>query len=198
MDAVSDGLNALAHAETNEYDGLILDIAMPGLDGLTVLKRARERGVSTPALFLTAKTEIEQRVEGLDAGADDYLAKPFAAAELLARVRAMLRRKGNYVPDLLTVGELRLNRSAYELSYRGKRQSLSGKEFQIMEILFQRPGFLVSAGELLSHVWGWDSEVEINTVWMHISNIRKKLALLQAPAAIRLVRNAGYTLEVRK
>ena len=195
VDAVSTGTDALAYAETEEYDGMVLDVMMPGLDGIAVLRSVRGQGISTPALFLTARTEVEQRVEGLDAGADDYLSKPFSTSELLARVRAMLRRKDNYVPDLVQVGELTLNRSTYELSCRGKSQTLSAREFQIMEMLIQRPNFIVATDEFMSHVWGWDSEVDISVVWVHISNLRKKLAALKAPVSIRLVRNAGYILE---
>ena len=198
VDGVTDGQEALLYAETEEYDGLVLDIMMPGMDGVEVLKRLRGHGISTPALFLTARTEIYQRVEGLDAGADDYLPKPFATAELLARVRAMLRRKNHFTPDLLSVGGLTLNRSTYELGYQGISQSLSGREFQIVEMLLQRPGFVVTTDEFLSHVWGWNSEVDVSVVWVHISNIRKKLAQLQAPAEIRFLRGAGYVLEVRE
>ena len=125
-----------------------------------------------------------------------YLSKPCATPELLARVRAMLRRKENYLPDLLTVGGLTLNRSTYELSWQGKSQSLSGREFQILEMLMERPGFVVTTNQLLSHVWGWDSDVDCSVVWVHISNIRKKLARLGAPAGIRFLRGAGYVLEV--
>lgn len=195
VDGVSDGQDALVYAETEEYDGLILDIMMPDMNGVDVLKQLRSQGISTPALFLTAKTEVYQRVEGLDAGADDYLPKPFATSELLARVRAMLRRKDNFVPDLLTVGALSLNRSTYELVYQGKSRPLSGREFQIMEILMQRPGYIVPTDVFLSHVWGWNSEVDISVVWVHISNIRKKLNQLQSPAEIRFIRGAGYVLE---
>lgn len=198
VDGVGDGQDALIYAETQEYDGLVLDIMMPALNGMEVLKRLRSQGISTPALFLTAKTEIYQRVEGLDAGADDYLPKPFATSELLARVRAMLRRKDNFVPDLLTVGDLSLNRSTYELLYHGETSSLSGREFQIMEILMQRSGFVVTTDVFLSHVWGWNSEVDISVVWVHISNIRKKLNQLKAPVEIRFIRGAGYVLEVGK
>jgi two-component system response regulator ArlR len=197
VDAVATGTDALAYAETAEYDGLVLDIMLPGLDGLEVLRRLRSQGVSTPALFLTARSEVYQRVEGLDAGADDYLAKPFSTAELLARVRAMLRRKDNYLPDLLRAGPLQLNRSAYTLSCGAGTQSLSGREFQIMEMLMQRPSFIVTVDEIMAHVWGWDSEADVSVIWVHISNIRKKLAQLQAPVSIRFVRSAGYVLEVR-
>ena len=171
---------------------------LPGLDGLEVLRRIRSQGVSTPVLFLTARSEVYQRVEGLDAGADDYLAKPFSTAELLARVRAMLRRKDNYLPDLLRAGPLQLNRSSYTLSCGSGTQSLSGREFQIMEMLMQRPSFIVTVDEIMAHVWGWDSEADVSVIWVHLSNIRKKLAQLGAPVSIRFVRSAGYVLEARE
>lgn len=195
VDGVSDGETAFDYGASGEYDGLILDIMMPGMDGVTVLKKLRQSGVTTPALFLTAKTEIYQRIEGLDAGADDYLPKPFATGELLARVRAMLRRKDNFVPDLLRFGDLVLNRSTYEIAYNGIAQSLSGKEFQVMEILMQQPGMIVTAEQLITHIWGWETDVDTSVIWVHISNIRKKLDILSAPVAIRFVRNAGYILE---
>ncbi len=195
VDTVSNGVDALTCAETEEYDGIVLDIMMPGLDGIEVLKRIRREGITTPVLFLTARTEIYQRVEGLDVGADDYLSKPFSTLELLARVRAMLRRKENYTPDILNVGSLALNRSTYELAYAGASRTLSGREFQIMEMFMQRPNFIVTADELISHIWGWVSEVDISVVWVHISNIRKKLSAINAPITIRFVRSAGYILE---
>lgn len=195
VDTVSNGVDALTYAETEEYDGIVLDIMMPGLDGIEVLKRIRREGITTPVLFLTARTEIYQRVEGLDVGADDYLSKPFSTLELLVRVRAMLRRKENYTPDILNVGSLALNRSTYELAYAGASRTLSGREFQIMEMFMQRPNFIVTADELISHIWGWVSEVDISVVWVHISNIRKKLSAINAPITIRFVRSAGYILE---
>ena len=195
VDGVSDGSLAFDYASSGEYDGLVLDIMMPGIDGINLLKKLRKDGVTTPALFLTAKTEIYQKIEGLDAGADDYLPKPFATGELLARVRAMLRRKDNFVPDLLCFGELVLNRSTYEIAYNGIAQSLSGKEFQVMEILMQQPSMIVTAEQLITHIWGWETDVDTSVVWVHISNIRKKLDALSAPVAIRFVRNAGYILE---
>ena len=192
VDSVSDGWSALRYAETAEYDGLILDIAMPGVDGLEVLRQLRSQGVSTPALFLTAMAEIPQRVAGLDAGADDYLSKPCATPELLARVRAMLRRKENYLPDLLTVGSLALNRSTYELSWQGKSQSLSGREFQILEMLMERPGFVVTTNQLLSHVWGWDSEGDSSVVAEHIRRIRAKLTAAGCGDRIATIWGVGY------
>lgn len=195
VDGVDNGNDAFDFAFSGEYDALVLDIMMPGIDGVTLLKRLREKGVTTPALFLTARTEIEQRIEGLDAGADDYLPKPFAMGELLARVRAMLRRKDNFTPDMLTFSELSLNCSTYELLYKGRSQSLSGKEFQVMEMLMQRPNLIVTSEQLITHIWGWDANVDTSVVWVHISNIRKKIDALGASVAIKFVRNAGYVLE---
>ena len=195
VDGVCDGVAAYDFASTGEYDGLVLDIMMPGLDGVTLLKKLRQNGITTPALFLTAKTETYQKIEGLDAGADDYLPKPFEIGELLARVRAMLRRKDNFTPDVLSCGELTLNRSTYEITYRDAAQTLSGKEFQVIEMLMQKQGMIVTADQLITHIWGWNTDVDTSVVWVHISNIRKKLDALSAPVSIRFVRNAGYVLE---
>ena len=195
VDGVDNGADAFDFASSGEYDGLVLDIMMPEMDGITLLKKLRAKGITTPALFLTARTEIDQRIEGLDAGADDYLPKPFSTGELLARVRAMLRRKDNFTPDMLTFGALSLNRSTYELVCGGKTQSLSGKEFQVMEMLMNNLGIIVSAEQLITHIWGWDTNVDTSVVWVHISNIRKKLEAISAPVIIKFVRNAGYMLE---
>ncbi len=194
-DGVSDGAEALVHGRTREYDGLVLDIMMPGLDGLQVLQTLRREGITTPALFLTARTEVSQRVEGLDCGADDYLPKPFSTVELLARVRAMLRRKETYLPDLLTFGAVTLNRSTYQLLYQGRDQALSGKEFQLLEMMMQAPGSIIPTERFITHLWGWDTNVDTSVVWVHISNLRKKIIALGAPLEIRFVRNAGYVLE---
>ena len=195
VDGVDNGIDAFDFALSGEYDGLVLDIMMPGMDGVTLLKELRAEKITTPALFLTARTEIDQRIEGLDAGADDYLPKPFSTGELLARVRAMLRRKDNFTPDMLTFGALYLNRSTYELVCNGKTRSLSAKEFQVMEMLMQNPNAIVTAEQLITHIWGWDTNVDTSVIWVHISNIRKKLEALSAPVVIKFVRNAGYTLE---
>lgn len=194
-DGVSTGTEALEYALTGEYDGLILDIMMPEMDGIEVLKTLRRKNITTPVLFLTAKTEVSQRVEGLDAGADDYLPKPFSTAELLARVRAMLRRKEIYTPDLLKFGELTLNRSTYQISCGANICSLSAKEFQLMEMLIERPGMIVTAQQFLVHIWGWNAETDISSIWVHISNLRKKIDQIEAPVRIRFVRGAGYVLE---
>ncbi len=194
-DGVSNGMDALCHAETGEYDGLVLDIMMPGLDGLQVLRQLRCKGITTPALFLTARTEVAQRVEGLDAGADDYLPKPFATEELLARVRAMLRRRDAFVPDLVRFHGVTLNRSTYELSFGGKTQALSGKEFQVAEMLLSNPHAILSTEQLITHIWGWNTGVDTSVVWVHVSNLRKKLAALDAPIRIRFLRGVGYSLE---
>lgn len=195
VDGVNNGVDALSYAWSGEYDGLILDIMMPGLDGIEVLKQLRKDGITTPALFLTARTEISQRVEGLDAGADDYLPKPFSTSELLARVRAMLRRKDNYVPDILTYNGIILNRSTYELGYDLITQPLSSKEFQIAEMMMQQPHSIISTEQFITHIWGWDTNVDTSVVWVHISNLRKKIDSMGAPVEIRFIRNAGYILE---
>lgn len=197
VDGVTTGTEALEYALSGEYDGLVLDIMMPEMDGIQVLKILREYNVTTPTLFLTAKTEVSDRVDGLDAGADDYLPKPFATSELLARVRAMLRRRENYTPNLLEFHQTFLNCSTYEVIYKEKRQSLSAKEFQIMEMLMQKPEMIISAEQFLTHIWGWDTNVDMSSVWVHISNLRKKLDKMETPVRIRFLRGAGYVLEAK-
>ena len=198
VNSFCNGADALSYLDNNDVVIVITDIQMPEMDGIEVVKRMRKNGITTPTLFLTAKTEIEQRIEGLDAGADDYLPKPFSTGELLARVRAMLRRKDNFTPEMLTFGAISLNRSTYELVFEEKRVSLRGKEFQVMEMLMQRPNMLVTTEQLMTHIWGWDTSVDTSVVWVHISNIRKKLDAMAAPIAIKFVRNAGYILGARE
>ena len=194
-DGVSNGQDALDYAATGEYDALVLDIMMPGMDGISVLQALRGQGITTPAMFLSARTEVYQRIQGLDAGADDYLPKPFSTEELLARVRAMLRRKENFTPDLLRLGSLVLNRSTYTLSCDDRSVPLSGKEFQVMEMLLLHRGQVLSTEQFLTHIWGWDTGVDTSVVWVHVSNIRKKLDALASTVRIRFVRGAGYVLE---
>jgi len=195
VDGVTDGQSAYDYAITNEYDGLIFDIMMPNMDGITCLKLLRKEGINTPALFLTAKTEVEDRVVGLDAGADDYISKPFSVLELLARIRAMLRRKDNFTPDIVKYLEVSLNKSTYEISYNNNIQVLGSKELQIIELLFSRVGTFTTIEQIITHIWGWEAEVDTSVVWVHISNIRKKLELIKAPFDIKFVRNGGYKLE---
>ena len=192
---MSNGADAFNYAATGEYDGIVMDIMMPEKDGLMVLRELREQNITTPVLLLTARTEIPQRIEGLDAGADDYLPKPFAAAELMARVRAMLRRKSNYTPDILSVGSTVLDRGTLEVSCREKTASLSAREFQILEIMMQNPRVIIPAEQLMTHIWGWDSNVDMGVIWVHISNLRKKIGTINAPITIKFIRNAGYMLE---
>lgn len=196
VDGVTNGDDALEYALSGNYDGLILDIMMPCKDGLDVVQTIRQMGISTPVLFLTARTEISQRVEGLDAGADDYLTKPFATAELLARTRAMLRRKDNYVPELLEYNNVILNRSTYQLVYNDKQVALRGREFQLMEILMQRTNMIIPSEHFITHIWGWDADVDISVIWVHMSNLRKNLKMIGAPLTLRFIRNAGYVLEM--
>lgn len=196
VDAVYDGADALAYAETEQYDGIILDIMMPKISGLEVLERLRKKGNHTPILLLTAKVEIEDRIQGLDMGADDYLPKPFAMGELLARVRAMLRRKENFTPDILKVGNLSLNMQSYELSCNDQSFVLPKLEYQLMELLMLNKGIYLSTEDLLKKVWGYDTDAELGTVWVYISYLRKRLTALSANVVIQAKRNVGYTLEV--
>lgn len=198
VDAVYNGNDAYDYATQGNYDGIILDIMMPGMDGLEVLRRLRSTGQKTPVLLLTAKGDIEDRVTGLDAGADDYLPKPFAASELLARVRAMLRRKENYQTETMTYEGLSLDLSTYEISYRNQSIRLVSREFQMLQLLMQSPGIIISTEQFMEHIWGWDSDVEVSIVWVYISNIRKKLDKLNCPITIKAIRGVGYCIEKAK
>lgn len=194
VDAVYDGEEALAYARAEQYDGIILDIMMPKMSGLEVLKQLRKEGCRTPVLLLTAKAEVEDRIEGLDMGADDYLPKPFVMGELLARVRAMLRRREEFTPDILKCGDIALNLSSYELSGNGKSVLLPKLEYQLMEVLMLNQGIYLSSEDLLVKVWGYDTDAEIGTVWVYISYLRKRLAALDSKVTIKAKRNIGYTL----
>ena len=195
VDSVYDGITAFEYAKAEEYDAIILDIMMPGMNGIEVLKKLRKEGIGTPILLLTAKAEVEDKIEGLDAGADDYLAKPFAMGELLARVRALLRRRENYTPNVLEYGNISLDRNTYEL--RGKTDSmvLSKIEYQMMELFMLNRGIYLSTEDILVKVWGYETDAELGIVWVYISNLRKKLTSLNADVEIKAKRNIGYTLE---
>ena len=197
VDAVYDGQEALDYAENDRYDGIILDVMMPQKSGLEVLKALRARGDKTPILLLTAKAEVEDRIQGLDLGADDYLPKPFAMGELLARIRAMLRRREEFTPDLLQLGNLSLDRRSYTLSVGENHLLLPKLEYQIMGLFLLNRGVYLSTEDILVKVWGYDTEAELGIVWVYISYLRKKLAGLGANVVIRAKRNIGYTLEVK-
>lgn len=195
VDAVYNGADALDYGCSENYDVIILDIMMPKLNGLEVLKKLRENGIHTPILMLTAKSQIEDRIQGLDMGADDYLSKPFAMGELLARVRAMSRRKSEFTPNLLVVGNISLNKENYELSNNVQALRLGNKEFQMLEMLMSNPKRMISTEQFMERIWGYDAEAEINVVWVYISYLRKKLASLNANIKIKAVRGIGYSLE---
>lgn len=198
VDAVYNGQDALDYLETELYDGVIMDIMMPGLDGISVLKHIRAAGNSVPVLLLTAKSEIDDKVAGLDSGADDYLTKPFAVKELLARIRAMTRNKDTAPDHMLRFHDICLNRVSFELSSGGRSFRLANKEYQMMEMLMANPGHLISTERFLDKIWGYDSEAEINVVWVYISYLRKKLSALESKVQIKASRNLGYSLEAGK
>ena len=197
VDAVYDGQEALDYAQNDSYDGIILDVMMPRRDGFEVLRTLRAAGNKTPILLLTAKSEVEDRIQGLDLGADDYLPKPFAMGELLARVRAMLRRREDFTPDLLTMGNLSLDRQSYTLCVGAEKLLLPKLEFRMMELFLLNRGIYLSTEDILVKVWGYDTEAEIGIVWVYISYLRKKLSSLGANVVIKAKRNIGYTLELQ-
>jgi len=195
VDAAYNGLDALDDLEAGEYDGAILDIMMPGMDGVTVLKKLRSRGSKLPVLFLTAKSEIDDKVTGLNAGANDYLTKPFAVPELLARIRAMTRTQSEQTSAILSFGNIELNQKTYELSSPSGSYKLANKEFQMLELLMRHPHQIISAEQFLDRIWGYETESDINVVWVYISYLRKKLGALHADIQIRASRGAGYSIE---
>ena len=197
VDAVYNGQDALDYARVEQYDGIILDIMMPKMDGFAVLKALRSEGCKTPVLFLTARSEIEDRIQGLDLGADDYLPKPFHMEELLARIRAMLRRRDTYLPDILRYADLSLNPQNFQLSCKDRSVTLPKLEYQLMETLLRNQGIYLSSEELLTKVWGYDTEAELGIVWVYICYLRKCL-LLGSDTEIRARRSVGYTLEMKK
>ena len=197
VDVVGDGVSALDYLETGNYDGAILDVMMPKLDGFEVLRRMRARGDRTPVLLLTAKAEIDDRVTGLDSGANDYLTKPFDMKELLARIRAMTRVLSVQPDKTIRFGKVTLDCAGYELSGPGGSCRLAGKEFQMMEMLMRNPRTLISTETLMDRIWGFDSEAELNIVWVYISTLRKKLKSIDADVEIKAQRGLGYYLEVR-
>lgn len=195
VDTVSNGTDAYDWIRNTDYDGVILDIMMPQMSGLEVLERIRREGNPVPVLLLTAKSEVDDKVQGLDLGADDYLTKPFAMKELLARIRAMTRRKPQITANLLQIGELVLNRETFQLEYKNKSLYLGKKEYQMMELFMENPGMFISQEQIFSRIWGYNSETNSQVVWVNISYLRKKIADLQAPFVIKAQRGTGYRLE---
>ena len=194
VDAVYNGQDALEYLQAGSYDAVILDIMMPVMDGITVLKKLRAEGHQVPVIMLTAKAEIDDKVLGLDSGANDYLTKPFDTKELLARLRAMTRSQ-KATDSRLTFGNISLNRATFELSSPSGSFRLANKEYQMMELLMMNPRQLIATERFLEKIWGYDSDTEINVVWVYISYLRKKLTALEANIQIKATRNAGYSLE---
>ena len=195
VDAVDNGADAYDYARTGAYDAVILDVMMPRMDGIQVLERLRSEGVKTPVMMLTAKGQKDDRITGFNAGADDYLPKPFDPDELLSRVRAILRRGEAYQPTVLAFGDLTLNPASGVLCCGTQSVRLSGREFQIMEIFMRTPRMVFSADRIMEKVWGWDNDAEINVVWVNISNLRKRLKAIGSRVTLRATRGLGYALE---
>lgn len=198
VDPVYNGQDALDYSLCENYDGIILDLMMPKKNGIEVLSELRKEGVSTPVLILTAKADVDDRIVGLDAGADDYLTKPFDMRELLARIRAMTRRKAEFSPNIITIGNLSLNRETFELSTDKGSFRLGNKEYQMIEMLMDNPGRLISTEQFMERIWGYETEAEINVVWVYISYLRKKLTAIEADLEIKATRGVGYTLEEKQ
>ncbi len=199
VDSVYDGEQALSYLKVTDYDIIVLDIMMPKVDGLSVLKGIRSRGIKTPILMLSAKGELEDKIEGLDLGADDYLTKPFETEELLARLRAISRRASEIVSDDISISNITLNRSCFELSSKASKKKfvLSSKEYQILETLMTNPKKFFTKDMLMDKLWGYDVDTDISVIWVHISNLRSKLKEIKSLVAIKNKRNAGYYLEIK-
>ena len=196
VDIVHTGTDAWDYIQAGSYDVIVLDIMMPGMSGLDVLRHIRSSHIATPVLMLTAKAEIEDRVAGLEAGADDYLPKPFATSELIARVKALSRRSENYSDSLMKAGDLILDGNRYEMRSGDESVALTNKEYQLMEMFVLHPGYVFSAEHLMDRIWGLDSDSDIDVVWTHIGYVRKKLRSIGTRAEIKTIRGAGYSLEV--
>ena len=195
VDAVHNGFDAYEYAASGGYDGVILDVMMPKMNGIQVLERLRAEGCRTPIMMLTAKGQKDDRITGFNAGADDYLPKPFDPDELLSRVRAMLRRSEAYQPSVLAWGDVTLDPGTGLLACGGNSVRLGGREFQVMELFLRNPRQVFSAGRIMERIWGWDDEAEINVVWVNISNLRKKLKAIGSRVTLKVNRGLGYALE---
>ena len=198
VDPVYNGEDALDYLRSSDYDAAILDIMMPILDGISVLKELRKSGNAVPVIMLTAKSEIDDKVEGLDSGANDYLTKPFDSKELLARLRVLTRSVSNRGDSILRFGNVSLDRSTCDMTGPGGSIKLPGKEYQMMELMMMDPGVIISADKFLDKIWGIDSDADINVVWTFLSYLRKKLASVGADISVKASRGQGYYLEVNK
>lgn len=197
IDLVRDGKEALDYVDSISYDVIILDIMMPRMDGITALKKIRERGIKTPVLMLTAKAQIEDRVLGLDSGADDYLSKPFSSKELLARVRALMRRTSDVMTsNEVVIGNTTINTANFSIKAPGGEVVLINKEYQMLMELVKKPGSVISVEKFLDQVWGYDSDVYDDIVWVNISYLRKKLKQIGSNVEIKTKRHLGYYVEV--
>jgi len=198
VDAVYDGEDALNYVEAGNYDGVIMDVMMPKMDGITALRLMRERGVTTPVLILSAKSEVDDKVLGLDSGANDYLTKPFSVKELLARIRVMTRSDGGQTDSTLRFGDVTLDTATHQLSGKDGSFNLANKEFQVLELLMRNPSHLIPTERFIERIWGYDSDAELNVVWVYVSYLRKKLAGIGSTVVITAHRNSGYSLELSK
>jgi DNA-binding response OmpR family regulator len=197
VDAVYNGEDAISYIESGVYDCVILDVMMPKIDGITVLKNIRSKNINIPIIILTAKTEIEDRITGLDCGADDYMTKPFYAKELLARIRAITRRSNYSGTSTITFGNTTLDRTTYTLSTESNSLRLANKEYQMLELLLFKPGTVIPVDKFMDKIWGYDSESDINVVWVYVSYLRKKLSQLDSNLEIKAMRNSGYYLSIK-
>lgn len=198
VEVVDNGEDAIFYAETTPYDAIILDVMMPRKNGVEVVRNLRAKGISTPVIMLTAKSQLEDKVLGLEEGADDYLTKPFEAAELLVRVKSLLRRPTQFVSSILSLGNVQLKREQYLMETPSGQVSLNNKEFQLMEYFMLHQNQILSTDFMMEKVWGYDAECEINVVWVNISSLRKKLASIQANVGIKSARGLGYQLVVEE
>lgn len=196
VDAVYNGDEGLDYALSDVYDVIILDIMLPKLNGIEILKMIRKRKISTPVILLTAKGSVEDRILGLDSGADDYLPKPFSPDELLARLRALTRRNGDFINEnILEFSDIKLNLSTYDMEVNDNSITLTQKEFEILKYFMQRPKLVVSKDDLITKLWGFDSDIEHNNIEVYISFLRKKLAYVESNVKITTIRRVGYRLE---
>lgn len=196
VDVAYTGTDGYDLASTEEYDGILLDVLLPGMDGLAIAKKLRSQNIHTPILMLTAKGQTDDKVSGLDSGADDYLTKPFSFEELLARIRALSRRPKSTLTTILKIGDLELNPQSFEVKRAGKTISLSSKEFSLLEYLIRHPSQVLSKDQIIAHVWNYDADILPNTVEVYIKNLRNKIDVpfKKIKPLLTTMRGFGYRL----